>query len=122
MVMLHNDVKKEMLYIFILLLIETISLKIIFYKESFLITLKLALSFFWLFIFPGFMLMYLFVENLDFIERTIAGIALGMAFFGVLGYNLGVLGLLIKHQIWILPIIGIGIGIFALIKKKRITF
>lgn len=111
-----------MIYILILLILEIVLLKVIFYKESFLVVLKLALSLFWLFVLPGFMLMYLFVDKLNFIERIIAGTALGMAFYGVLGYNLGVLGLLIKYQIWILPLAGIVIGIFSLIKNKKISF
>ena len=122
MVTIHSELKKELIYILILLIIEIALLKIIFYKESFSILLKLALSLFWLFTLPGFMIMYLFVEKFDFIERVIAGTALGMALLGVLGYNLGVLGLLIKYQNWILPIAGISIGIFALIKKKKISF
>lgn len=121
MVTIHNELKKEMIGIIILLIVGIILFKIIFHRESFLIILKLALSLFWLFILPGFMIMYLFSEKLDFIERIIVGTALGMAFYGVLGYNLGVLGLLMRYQIWILPALGIMMGIVILIKDKKIS-
>lgn len=122
MATMQNKLKKEFLYMGILLVLLIILLKIIFNNESFYVILKLSLSLFWLFIFPGFMMMYLFIDKLNLIERIIAGFVLGMAFFGVVGYNLGVLGLPIKYQNWILPIVGISIGIFALIKKKEINF
>lgn len=122
MVTIQPETRKEMIYLLILLVLEITILKIIFHKESFLIVVKLALSLFWLFILPGFMIMYFFVEQLNFIERIVAGITLGMAFLGVVGYNLGVLGLLIKYQVWILPVIAIGLGIFALIKNQKISF
>ena len=66
--------------------------------------------------------MYLFSDKMNFLERIIAGFVLGMAFLGVIGYNLGVLGMLIKYQIWVLPILGITIGITKLIKDKKINF
>ena len=122
MVTIQDSLKKEMVYIVVLLIVEIVLLKIVFNKESLLITLKLALSLFWLFILPGFMLMYLFIDKLNFIERVIAGTVLGMAFYGVIGYNLGVLGLSMKYQIWILPLVGICAGIYALIKSKRTSF
>lgn len=122
MVTIQDNLKKEMIYMAVLVLLEIIILKIIFNKESLLVVVKLALSLFWLFILPGFMIMYLFAERLNFLERIIAGTALGMAFYGVLGYNLGVLGLPMKYQIWILPLLGISIGIIALIKNKKISF
>src|SRR3989338_4319358 len=118
--MLQDELKREIIYILLLPVLIIALLKIIFYSESLWIITKLSLSLFWLFILPGSMIMYLFAENLNFIERLIAGIALGMAFFGALGYNLGVLGLPIKYQLWILPVIGICIGLFALVKSKRI--
>jgi hypothetical protein len=121
LVTISNEVKRELIYLSILIILEIIIFRIIFNKESFSVILKLAFSLFWLFMLPGFMIMYLFIEKLNFLERIIAGTALGMAFFGVVGYNLGVLGILIKYQNWILPIVGIIIGITALIKNKKIT-
>ncbi len=112
---MKNEIK-ELGYMTTFLLITIILLKIVFYSESILTISKLTLSIFWLYIIPGFFMMYLFKE-LPFIERMIIGTALGMAFFGVIGYNLGVFGLHIKYQIWILPIIAIIIGIIALRKK-----
>lgn len=119
---IQSELKKEMICLAILLIVEIMLLKIIFYKESLYIVIKLSLSLFWLFILPGFMIAYLFAENLNFIERLIAGIVTGMAFFGVIGYNLGVIGLPFKYQIWVLPLAGIIIGLVSLIKNKRISF
>lgn len=122
MITIDHKVKNEIVYMLVFLVLEIILFKIIFNKESFSVVLKLALSLFWLFILPGFMLMYLFIENLNFIERMIAGIVLGLAFMGIIGYNLGVLGLVFKYQVWIVPIAGIVIGVVSLIRNKSITF
>jgi len=121
LVTIHHEIKKEMVYLSIVLLLEIVLFKSIFNKESFSIIIKLSLSLFWLFIFPGFMIMYLFFEKLDFLSRLIAGVVLGMAFYGAIGYNLGVLGLPIKYQIWLVPALGVMTGIISLIKKKQIS-
>ncbi|MBI2138799.1 hypothetical protein HYU13_04370 [Candidatus Woesearchaeota archaeon] len=94
-------------------------LKIAFYQESFFSIVKLALAMFWLFIIPGFMLLYLFSQKLDFIEQFIIGAVLGLAFFGSLGYNLRLIGLKIPVQNWALPILGIALGLAALLKRKK---
>ena len=115
----YDEIKREMICLLILILIEMIFLKLIFNKEPLFIIIKLTLSLFWLFILPGFMIMYLFYEKLDFLTRIVAGTVLGMAFYGALGYNLGVLGLPIKYQMWLVPALGVMISIIVLIRKDR---
>ncbi|MBI4452007.1 hypothetical protein HY637_01130 [Candidatus Woesearchaeota archaeon] len=96
-------VKKESVYIGILFLIGLIILKIIYYKDSFIVSLRFALSLFWLFVLPGYCIMIYWEEKLDFLERFVIGIALSAAVIGILSYYLGLIGLNIKYHGILLP-------------------
>lgn len=64
-------------------------------------------------------MMYYWSENLDFTERLVIGSVLGMVTLGVIGYNLGLIGLTMKYQIWIVPILSIIVGIPIIIRKSK---
>lgn len=113
-----NKIKKEGMYMLICFVALFLIFKILFSKESFTVVLRTVLSLFWLFILPGFMLMYYWDDKLDFIERLIIGAALGFAIISVLGYNLGWMGIKMQYQLWIIPILSIVVGAFVLLKKK----
>ena len=100
-----NKLKKELQYIGLLFLIVLIMFKIIFFKENFIVLLRLFFSLFWLFVLPGYFLMFYWKEKLEFVERFIIGIALSVAIIGILSYYLGLLGLHIKFQTVILPLV-----------------
>lgn len=111
------DLKNEVITLLIVLIAGAILLKVIFFSESIEVIGKLSISLFWLYLLPGFMLMYIF-PHFSFLERLIIGMVAGMAYFGVIGYNLGLLGIPLNVQIWILPIIAIGIGGYFLYKNQ----
>ncbi len=113
-----NKLKKEAIYLGILLLLMAAMLKIIFLKESIIITTRTALSLFWLFILPGFAIMFYWHEKLEFIERLIIGTVLSMAVTGVIGYNLSVIGIHIKYHALLLPVAMIGAAALMALKKK----
>ncbi|MBI2139371.1 hypothetical protein HYU14_00485 [Candidatus Woesearchaeota archaeon] len=96
-----------------------ILLQAVFYRGSFFVIFKMSLSLFWLFVIPGFFLLYLFRKEMPFLERFVMGTILGMAFFGVIGYNLRIIGMAAIYQAWLLPILGIGIGAFALSRREK---
>lgn len=118
LIALDNELKKEMINIGILFLIAVIILKMVFYKQDTLTVIRIALSLFWLFVIPGFTLMYYWKEKLDFLTRLIAGTILGIAVTGVLGYNLGILGINLTIQTIILPVLCIAFGLFLASKKN----
>lgn len=113
-----NKLKDEAKYLGILFLLSIIILKIVFYKENILLTLRLTASFFWMFILPGFSLMYYWQEKIKFTERFIVSIALSAAIIGISSYYLGLIGLHLKYHSILLPAVFIALGLLILFKKK----
>ncbi len=96
-------------------------LQAVFLKENPLIVIRTALAIFWTLTLPGFALMSLFFENLEFIERLLIGTVLGLAVIGVVGYNLGLLGINMTVQIILIPSLEIAVAGFVLWKKTHPT-
>lgn len=109
---IFEKIKKEAISLIIVLGIFLIIFKLVFFKESFTIILKVVFSIFWLFVLPGYLIMYYWHQKLEFIERLIVGIALSAAFIGIFSYYFGILGINIKFHTILLPIILIIIGFF----------
>ena len=114
---LIEKLKNESMTIFYLFLIAIVIFKIIFYKENFLIILRTVFAFFWLFILPGFYLMYYWHEKLGFLERFIIGIAVSASLIGIFSYYIGLAGLNIKYHGIFLPTLFLIIGFFMIWKK-----
>ncbi len=110
--------KKEGTYLLILLFTMAAMLKIIFLSESIVATTRTAASLFWLFVLPGFALMYYWQEKLEFVERLIIGTVLGLAITGVVGYNISLLGINMKYHAIILPALMLAVGAVIVLKKK----
>ncbi|MBI2142485.1 hypothetical protein HYU15_03290, partial [Candidatus Woesearchaeota archaeon] len=87
----RESIKKEALYLLLAFAIITAIFQLIFIKESIITAGRTVAAFFWLFILPGFALMYHWHDKLDFLERLIIGTVLGLAVVGVVGYNLSLL-------------------------------
>lgn len=113
-----NELKDEAKYLGILFLLSIIILKVLFYKESILITLRLVASFFWMLILPGFILMCNWREKISFTGRLIISIALSAAIIGISSYYLGMIGIHIKFHGILLPAVFIILGFLILLKKK----
>ena len=113
-----DRLKKEFKRIGILFLLLIVIFKIVFYKEGIWIITKVIFAFFWLYLLPGFAILYFWKEKLGFLERLIMSIPLGMSIIGIFGYNLGLLGLHVKYVPIGIPLIVyiIVLGIF-LIKR-----
>ena len=117
---LIEKIKEEATYIGLLFITVLIILKIVFYKENMLILLRTTLALFWMFVLPGFCLMYYWYEKVRFLERFLIGSVLGGAIIGICSYYLGLLGLNIKYSGVILPIVMISIAAIILWKKKSL--
>ncbi len=112
-----DAVKKEMKYIGLLFLLAIMVFKIVFFKENFIIVLRVVLSLFWLFAVPGYVLM-LYWSNLEFMERLIIGIALAAGINGIFSYYIGLMGLNIKYHTALLPLAMIAIGLIVISRKN----
>ena len=114
-----EQIKKEMQYIGMLLLICLVIFKIAFFKENSIVLLRAVLSLFWLFVLPGYFVMLYWKEKLEFIERIVVGIALAAGVTGIFSYYIGIIGLNIKYHAILLPLAIIVAGLIAAINKKH---
>ena len=112
-----NKIKKELIYLLIVFIVAIIIFKVVFYNEGLFNVLKTVASLFWLFLLPGYSLMFYWEEKLDFLERFIIGIVLGIALVGIFSYHLGLIGLNIKLHTIVLPLIIIISGIIINFRK-----
>lgn len=115
---LVSKLKKENKYLLYLFLIGIIIFKILFYKENFLVVLRVTFSLFWVFIFPGFYLMYYWYEKIEFLERLVIGFALSAALIGISSYYIGLLGLNIKYHAVLLPSLILIISFLVIWKRE----
>jgi len=113
--------KKESIILLAIIIISVLVTKIIFYKESIFIVTRTVVSFFWLFIIPGFIIMYYWSDRLDFLERLFVGTALNTAFVGVMSYYLGIIGINISTHGIILPVAVIIIGLVITFSSRAKT-
>lgn len=115
-----NELGKELKKLAILFLLLVVIFKIVFYKESLWITVRLIFAFSWLYLLPGFAILYFWREKLNFLERLVISIPLGMSIIAIFGYNLGLLGLHVKYVPVIIPLaVYVIILSLFLIKKFR---
>ena len=97
---LFEKLKKESLHLCILFAALIVIFKIIYYNESLLSILRVVFTIFYMFILPGFLIMYHW--DFDFLKRLFLGIALSAASVGILSYYIGIIGF--RHH-WIVPLL-----------------
>lgn len=108
-----NVLKKELVYLGMLLVFLLIVLQAAFYKQNILTTFKLALSLTWLFILPGYCILLYWHHKINFIERIVAGTVIAAGIMGMFSYYLGIVGLTISAHTILLPILFVAAGLFA---------
>lgn len=116
---LVEQLKQEVVYLFAIFIAAIVILKIAFYKESFITIARTAFGIFWLFVLPGFCLLYHWHEKINFIERFIMGIVISAAIIGILSYYIGLMGLNIKYHIILLPLMFLAIDFIIIIRKIK---
>jgi len=115
---IFNFLKKESVYLGAVFLVLLLILKIVFFKENFVVLARYTISLFWLFILPGYFAMLYWREKIEFIERIVVGFAVSAAVIGVFSYYIGLVGFNIKYHTFLLPLILIIAGIFFASKAK----
>ena len=117
---MHEQLKSEFIQVFAVFATLFVILKIVFINENLFTLLRFAASLFWLFVIPGFCIMLIWREKLDFIERLIMGTVLGLAVFGLVGYNLSAAGFGMNYQVFLLPVLIISASFLALKKSVKV--
>lgn len=95
----------------LLFLIAFAGFIIVFYKENIITTLKFTASLFWLFVAPGFYIMLYYSERLNFLERTVIGVVLSAALFGIISYYLNLIEVHLKYYGLFIPLVLISVGV-----------
>ncbi|MCH7902887.1 hypothetical protein IIC68_03980 [archaeon] len=111
--------KNEIGRLAIVLALLIIIFKIVFYKQDIFSTTRTAIALFWMLILPGYALLYYWKDKLEFMERIVIGAAVGAAVTAILGYYLGLVGLHLKFQTIVLPVLMLLVA-FAVIKKTKV--
>lgn len=114
-----ESIKDELKMLGLLLVISIVGFQIVFYKEGFLSTLRFVLSLFWIFVLPGFTLMYYWSDKIDFAQRLIAGVAVSAGVIGIASYYIGLLGLDIRYHSVLLPLIMLSVGLFINLRQRK---
>lgn len=81
--------------------------------ESVAVVARTAATIYWLFVIPGYAVMFHWRGHLGFVERVVAGTVGAMAVAGVASYYLGLIGLKLQNQTLILPAAVVIISAFA---------
>ncbi len=110
---------REFKYLALTILLILVALKIAFFKESFLVTLRTTLAITWMFLLPGLALMYYWKEKLDFLERLIIGFAVSTSILGISSYYLALFGFKVKYHLYVLPLAMIIIAIILIWHKEK---
>ena len=101
---------RELVGVGILFLASLIIFKLIFHQENLLVVIKGVAAIFYLFILPGFAVLLYWKEKISYFERLIMALPLGAAITGSFGFLLGLVGIKMGIQIWLVPIVCLGLG------------
>ena len=97
------ELKNELILLLLALATMIVIFKIAYYKENFIVVARASASLFWLFILPGYSIMLYWKQKLGFTERIVIGTAAAMAVAGLASYYLGLAGLKLQNQTFLLP-------------------
>ena len=118
----HQGIKekviKEMVYQLGIYLFSLLAFAIVFYREHFFLVIKTVTALYWLFIFPGFFIMYYWVENIGFIERFAISFGVTTSAMYIFMYYLGLAGMHIKYFA-LFPLLMIALGIMSILKTSH---
>lgn len=106
-----QKLKGEGLYLLIAVAAGIVLMKIAFYNESLMSVIRVVLSFFFVFVIPGYSIMLYWIDKLGFAERIIFGTVMGIAVIGASSYYLGLIGWNVNSQHIALPLMFIALGI-----------
>lgn len=103
--MLSSLMTNEILWLFGIFFAVVIATSIVFPEEDLITNLKLVAGLFWMFLIPGFMVLYRWESVLSMLERVVIAVPTSVGIYGLLSYLLGILGLPVWNQVFLLPAI-----------------
>jgi hypothetical protein len=115
---LADNLKKEAVYLLIILAAMIVLLKAGFYKEGMLDLIRISMVLFLQFVAPGYLLTLRFSNKLDFLERTVPGTLFSMLATGLVSYYFGIMGLNVRFHTILIPVLLGLLGILLLRFKK----
>ena len=98
-----SKIKQEAAWLAAAFAVLFIIIYIAYRDESIIVVARTAAAIYWLFIIPGYAVMFHWGAHLGFIERIVAGTVAAMVVVGVASYYLGLMGLKLQNQTLILP-------------------
>jgi hypothetical protein len=116
---LKGQVIKDIKKIGMFFVIGVILFQMVFFRENFLVVLRAVFSLFWIFLIPGFSIMYHWREKIDFFERIAIGIAASAGLIGISSYYIGLIGMDIKYHGIVLPAAILVINFSILIFRRK---
>ena len=87
-----------------MLVAVVVILKIVFYRQDVITTTRTALALFWMFVLPGYALLYYWKDKINLGERVVIGIAVAAGVMAIASYYLGLIGLQVKYHGIVLPV------------------
>ena len=115
---MYSKLKSEAIRLSAVLLALVIIIKIVFYKQDIVTTTRTALALFWMFVLPGYALLYYWKDRLDFGERIVIGIATAAAVIAIASYYMGLLGLPVSLHGIVLPVVMLAAA-YLIMKRKK---
>lgn len=109
--MKKEHLRKDLEIICIVFLVLVALFWIVYNKETLAVIIRYAFSLTWLFFIPGYMILSIWRDKIDTLERIIGGITLGAALLPLFAYHLALL-MHLKYLAFGLPVIFIVVSIF----------
>jgi len=100
------QLKVEAVKLGLLFVAALAAFQIAFFKESPLVVLRIVAAMFFLFVLPGWCVLYIWREKIGFLERAVAGAILFAGITAILAYFSGFIGIHVKYAVWIVPLFG----------------
>lgn len=115
----QNPFYQELVLLLGTFVLSVVLFKIVFMNESIWVVGKTVISFYFLFIVPGFFIMNYWQEKLDFLERFLISLPLGAAITGGIGFLLGLVNVKMGIHMWVIPTACIVLGLYLNKKQGR---
>lgn len=98
-----RELKQEAKWLAATFAVFLIIVYIAYRDESVAVVARTAAAIYWLFVIPGYAVMFHWRDHLGFVERVVVGTVAAMVVAGVSSYYLGLIGLKLQNQTLVLP-------------------
>jgi len=114
----HPALKSGIVSLIALFISFFLIVRVVLYKESWIVTFLLTLNVFYLILTPGFFISLYAHDKLGFKARLVLGSAFTIAITSILSYYLGLAGVHVRYHSYFLPALIIAMGVLLFIKEQ----